>query len=282
MDTKTIKLIKESGFALTAVIAVVAAIALVVAAAVLVMQKQNNDPANAGKSGSSYSKANVGNNDTNIPKNVNQAEPDLRIYNFGLASLSDVGITTNATRDFTKSGHKGLYIFGDILPGTPVRHNPNLEFASLKEGTKLVSAIDGVVGFIKEQPDSSDFEVFLMPNEQSDWIIGYDHVSDVTVKKGDKVKVGDVLGVPTRQGNGLLRFEFQINRNQKGQEDMHICPTTLLDPSVKDSLVKQLKDTQDSWENTTGLELYDTTKQDPIGCTQKEMTPAFAQGTTQQ
>ena len=224
------------------------------------------------------SKQDVRPNSNSSNSNQKKDEPDLVIQNFGLASLSSVDVTNNATRDFTKSGHKGFYIFGDVLPGNPVRHNPNFEFASMKEGTKLISAIDGVVGFVKKQDESNDYEVFLMTSEQSNWIIGYDHVTDLKVQKGDKVKVGDVLGSPSRQNNGLLRFEFQVNKNQNGQDGIHVCPSTLLAPAVKDAQLQQLRAMQDSWEKTTGLELYDTTKQEPVGCLMKDMTPAYAQG----
>lgn len=191
--------------------------------------------------------------------------------------MDEVNVTTAATREFVASGHKGFYIFGDILPGTPVRHNPNFEYASMKEGSKIISAIDGEVGFVKEQPDSKDYEVFLMTSENSHWVIGYDHVTNLKVKKGDKVKVGDTLGEPARQNNGLLRFEFQVNK-EDGANTMHICPVTLLDKTVKNSWIEQLQTSQEKWEQVTGLELYDTAKQDPAGCLMKEMTPAYAEG----
>lgn len=263
---KLYKTKNSSGFAVIELLIVLLVIGALVGVGLFVSRKKDSQNSDNKSSSSS---------------NSNKTEAQLEIQNFGIASLDSIDVTTNATRDFTQSGHKGFYIFGDVLPGTPVRHNPNFEFASLKEGTKLISAIDGVVGFIKEQPDSKDSEVFLMPSEQSDWVIGYDHVTDLKVKKGDKVKVGDIIGAPARQNNGLLRFEFQINKNDTGQDGTHICPTTLLASSVKESWVKQLKSVQDDWEKTTGLELYDTSKQEPAGCLVKEMTPAYAQGTGQ-
>jgi|GEM_PF-3006238 len=205
-------------------------------------------------------------------------EADMVIYNFGVPNLDAIDVTQQATRDYSASGHKGFYIFGDVLLGEPVRHNPNFEFASVKEGVQLVAAIDGIVGFVREQPDSGDYEVFLMPNEQSDWIIGYDHVVDVQVKKGDRVKVGDKLGSPARQNNGLLRYEFQVNKNDGSKDGIHMCPSTLLAPSVRDATLRELGDMQATWEGVSGLELYDTGKQKPIGCLMHHMTPAYAQG----
>lgn len=255
---------QQKGFLHIEILAVVAVVAIVAAVGLFVMGKGDSQQDDAKETSS-----------------ATESPDQLTLYNLGIASLDEVNVSADATRDFTKSGHKGFYIFGDILPGTPVRHNPNFEFASMKEDAKLISAIDGVVGFTQMQQDSNDYEVFLMTSEQSNWVIGYDHVVDPKVKKGDIVKVGDLIGYPARQGNGLLRFEFQVNKNNGGQDGLHICPVTLLDASVIDSWTTQLKEIQDKWEDVSGLELYDTSTQDPVGCIGKDMTPAFAQGESQ-
>ena len=207
--------------------------------------------------------------------NSTGSEPDIALQNFGIASLDSVDVTTQATREFTSNKLKGFYIFGDSLSGG--RINPNFEFASLKTGTKLVAAIDGVIGFIKEQPDTKDSEVFLQPKDGSAWTIGYDHVVNVAVKKGDSVKAGAVLGEPAMQNNGLTRFEIQINKDEGGITT-HYCPSTLLAASVKDNLLAALGTMQDNWEKTTGLELYDLTAQNPAGCLKTAITPEQAEG----
>lgn len=202
------------------------------------------------------------------------AEPDVALQNFGLASLDSVLVSKDALREYNR-GLKGFYVFGDTLSGN--RLNPNFEFAALKPGTKVVSAIDGIVGFIKQQPESNDYEVFIQPKENSMWTIGYDHLVNVSVKKGDAVKAGTELGEPAMQGNGFTRFEIQINKDQNGQTT-HICPSTLLTANVKDSLLASLKGMQEKWESVSGLDLYDTAKQTPIGCLEKTLTPAQAEG----
>jgi preprotein translocase subunit SecF len=136
-------------------------------------------------------------------------EPDLELQNIGLQSIEDVEVTTQAVREYRSNGLKGFYVFGDKLSGN--RLNPNFEYASLRSGAKAVSAIDGVVAFIKEQASNKDSEVFIQPKEGSKWTVGYDHLINVTVKKGDVIKAGDVIGEPAPQNNGLLRFEIQIN-----------------------------------------------------------------------
>lgn len=204
-----------------------------------------------------------------------EKEADIALENLGLASLDSIDVTTQATREFSSNKLKGFYVFGDKLSGG--RTNPNFEYASVKPGSPVVSAIDGIVGFINQQPDTKDYEVFIQPKEGSVWTIGYDHLTDVAVKKGDTVKAGDVLGKPAAQNNGLLRFEMQINKDENGQTT-HYCPTTLLAANVRDKWQAELTTMQNSWESKTGLELYDLTAQDPVGCLAKTLTPKQAEG----
>lgn len=202
-------------------------------------------------------------------------EPDIALQNVGVTLNDDILFTTQATREFTDKGLKGFYVFGDALSGG--RQNPNFEFAALKENTKVVAAIDGVVAFIKDQPESNDSEVFVQPKEGSKWTVGYDHLVNLSVKKGDMVKAGDPLGQPARQNNGMRRFEIQINKDENGVTT-HVCPSTLLASDVKDKVLANLASMQNNWEQVTGFDLYDLTKQNPVGCLKPVLTPAEAEG----
>lgn len=204
-----------------------------------------------------------------------ESEPDIILQNIGIDSIDNIDINDYAVREYDTHGLKGFYVFGDSLSGG--RQNPTFEFASLKDGTKAVSAIDGVVTFIKEQSETSDFEVFVQPKDGSAWTVGYDHLVNVVVTKGQKVKAGDVLGEPSEQNNGLTRFEVQINKDDNG-ETTHYCPTTLLDEDVKAVVEEKLLEMQKSWESVTEKELYNTDAQDPIGCLKTRLTPAEAEG----
>lgn len=214
---------------------------------------------------------------TNAAESTNKKQSDdLVLQNVGLDTFDNILYDKHALSAYKTDGLKGFYFFGDTLPGA--RKNPNFEFSSLKEGTKIIAAIDGTITFIKEQSESSDKEVFLQTSENSQWIIGYDHLVNVTVKKGDKVKVGDVLGEPGVQNNGLRRFEFQVNKKQSGQDDIHVCPSTLVAPAAKDVLLQSLSTMMQKWNTTAGESIYDLTIQTPIGCLVDTLTPQQAQG----
>ncbi len=170
---------------------------------------------------------------------------------------------------------KGFYAFGDKLPGN--RQNPNFEFSSLKADAQVVSAIDGLVVEVKAQPESSDSEVFIIPEGSQRWVVGYDHLVNLKVQKGAKVKAGDLIGNPAIQNNGLYRFEIQINEENNGVTTHH-CPTTLFAPAVADKLTNELKMMMGEWEAVSKLDLYDTASQNPIGCIKQTLTPKEAEG----
>lgn len=200
------------------------------------------------------------------------------LQNLGLDTLDNVLITQNALREYSSQGLKGFYVFGEKLGGkSDTRLNPNFEFSSLKPGTKLISAIDGVVAFIREQPDTKDYEVFIQPTQKSAWTIGYDHVSNVAVKKDDKIKAGDFIGNPAMQNNGSLRFEIQINKDENGTTT-HYCPSTLLSSTIKESILSSISSMQEQWNILAGQKLYDISKQDPTGCLKPTMSVAESEG----
>lgn len=205
-----------------------------------------------------------------------EQEKDIELQNFGIATLSDVVVTKDALREFKDKGLKGFYVFGDALPGG--RQNPNFEFASLQPTTEVIAAIDGVVVNIKEQTEVgvTDNEVFIQPKEGSAWTVGYDHLVNIKVKRGDSVKAGDVLGNPAPQNNGAYRFELQINKDTASTT--HICPSTIVAATVKEKLLGELKTMLEAWEQQTGFELYDIAAQKPIGCIQPTLTPTQAEG----
>lgn len=203
------------------------------------------------------------------------AEPDIALQNIGLQNIDDLEVTNNAMREYKSQGLKGFYVFGDKLSGN--RLNPNFEYASMRSGSKAVSSIDGIVAFIREQPETKDFEVFIQPKENSKWTVGYDHIVNVAVTKGSSIKAGDVIGEPAMQNNGLLRFEMQVNKDENGATT-HICPTTLLAATAKDKVTSELTAVLGKWESVTGYELYDVAVQKPVGCIQTTLTPAQAEG----
>lgn len=251
---------KQYGFGLIWIIVLVTVLSAVGFAGYLVTRKDNG----------SDKTQNIAEQST-----TQDQEKDIELQNLGLTGFDQLDYTKYATSEYESKGLKGFYVFGDKLEGN--RLNPNFEFSSVKKDAPIIAAIDGIIGFIKEQPDTKDFEVFLQPKENSMWTVGYDHLINLQVQKGQTIKAGDIIGYAAPQNNGLARFEIQINKDSNGTTT-HLCPSTLLMPAIKDRVLTELDAMQNQWEELSGFNLYDTSNQDPIGCIFTTLSPAQAEG----
>lgn len=194
---------------------------------------------------------------------TSQSEDIIELKNLG-TDLSNLIVDNNVLREYKTNGIKGFYTFGEKLPGKNTL-NPNFEFASLRSSTKVISPIDGVIGFIRSQEDTKDYEVFIQTFEGSFWTVSFDHLVKLEVKKGDKVSVGDLIGYPNLQGNGTYRFEIQINKDKDGKTSYY-CPTFLLESNTREVLGKKITDFEKSWESVSKLDLYAVEKEKYPGC----------------
>lgn len=222
---------------------------------------------------------------TTTATDTKNASDTVTLFNLGGVTLAPYNETTGTAGDikFSKnsldaaSGKESLvFLFGQKLPknsgDTVQRINPNFEFGGLDRPIDLVAAIDGIVAHIEQQQESNDYEVFLSPKENSDWVVGYDHVTNLTVKKGEAVKVGQKLGVAGKQNSGDYRYELQINNNNT--DTMH-CPTALLDSSVKATYAAALTQLVTDWQTWYGKSTYPTLTE---GCTAPSITAAVSEG----
>lgn len=196
--------------------------------------------------------------------NTVAAEETLELANLGGATFDTYDTSTKTagdvrmTRDYLNDGFTiAVYMFGQALEGkvgAPMS-NPNIEFAGLNTQITIVSAIDGIVGFVKEQAETSDTAVFLQPSEGSIWTVGYDHIVDVTVKQGDRVTVGQTIGKASPHRNGVYRYELQINKDLNGVTTFH-CPVELLSTTVRESTRTQIEQFITDWNTLMGRDVY--------------------------
>lgn len=208
---------------------------------------------------------------------VNPADPDLKIKNLGI----DLGYYDEATGKagdlmFTKDNIKeyGNLIFlnyAEVEKANSAQKeealNPQPTFI-VPVGTKIHSLVDGeVVNVVKLY--SGDYSVHVASRAESDWIYETEHVENVVVKVGDKVKAGQVVAEAstynTHHHPGFALVEIGILHG--GNPPEHVCLFNYLDDSIKDSTFKKLKAFYKSWETYMGDEkLYDESKMTVPGC----------------
>ena len=183
--------------------------------------------------------------------------------------------------------------------GTPDEYeNPTFEY-QVPRDTFVYMPIDGVVSRIRWQPTSGykqdDWEIFIKPSMESDWMIIIDHVvsidcdrsstkvcdlpltiNGVEITTGTEVKAGDLFGyVGNREdnsgGNVFGRTEITIGKyiedGNQGVGTISYCPMNYLDPSVKQSLESSVNNIMASYETWLGdTSFYDEANMIAPGC----------------
>lgn len=164
----------------------------------------------------------------------------------------------------------GYTISGQISSTGQDKSNPQPTFI-LPLGSKVYSLVDGEVHDVPKLY-SNDYSVMVQA-EGSDLIFETEHVINVKVKKGDKVKAGqevaEVSGYDAHGYAGLGLVEIGILRG--GNPPFHICPFDYLDKSIKEETIKKINALKKSWEEYRGdTSLYDESKEVTPGCLTSE------------
>ena len=147
------------------------------------------------------------------------------------------------------------------------KHKPWPTFI-LPLGTKVHALIDGIVVDIPKLY-SGDYSVMVAPDENGNWVYETEHVINVQVKVGDRVRAGQVVAevsdfdAHTYGGFGLV----EIGILKGGNPPIHLCPFKYLDPSIKQDVENKILEFYKSWEEFRGDEnIYDESVYASPGC----------------
>jgi biotin carboxyl carrier protein len=265
---------KQSGFAHIGLILLVV---LIVIAAAVGLNNYNKH-----KSSSAIDKNNLsGNSGAPDITEANSAQigqnSKVKIKHIGV-NLDYYDPATNKAGDFTfskakfTSGIQSLFFeYGFVIPAADSssgkdKVNPQPTFI-LPIGSKVYSLVDGeVVGTPKLY--SNDYSV-MVKGEGSELIFETEHVENVIVKVGDRVKAGQQVAEVSSyskhgyDGQGLV--EIGILRG--GNPPYHVCPFDFLDDSIKSETIKKLNALKKSWEEYRGdTKIYDEANTAIPGC----------------
>lgn len=133
-----------------------------------------------------------------------------------------IGQAYNTTTNLI--GNVNMFIgFGQIIDiGLATEHiSPAFEYIT-KIDAKVRSTSHGTVSKINYQEETEDYELHVKLQENTAYLVIYDHVKNLEVEQGSILNPGDILGVVGNWSETLGRTELQINFGNK-----HICPTQL-------------------------------------------------------
>ncbi len=246
---------QQSGFALFEALIIIVILAVIGAAGYFILNK---------------------NKDTKVSSSNAQevaTKSGAKIKHLGV-NLDYYDPATNKAGDFefTKediSFNRLFFDYGYEVPANsagPAKKNPQPTFI-VPLGTKVHALVDGEVYDVPKLY-SNDYSVMVQA-EGSDLIFETEHVMNVKVKKGDKVKAGDVIAevsdydAKNYAGMGLV----EIGILKGGNPPSHVCPFDYLDDSIKDESLKKITALQKSWEDYRGdSTIYDESKVVIPGC----------------
>ncbi|MBU1975237.1 MAG: M23 family metallopeptidase [Nanoarchaeota archaeon] len=148
--------------------------------------------------------------------------------------------------------------------------NPHPMFV-LPLGTEIHAVSDGLVNWIKPLGDD-DYDMCIYRSENDPWCVSYEHIADVRVKEGDKVKVGDVLGKVGRINDFTNFGKFDLKVWHGGATILNHCPYDLLHESVREERLAEISNLVMEWEDYIHKDVYNEDDWLVPGCAMESMT----------
>ena len=259
----------KSGFAILELILILFVIALIGGAGYFVFSKKSSesDQSNTSTNSTSETSENSDNSD--------ESSGEAKIKHLGV-ELDYYDASTNKAGDFvfTKealSFDRLFFDFGFTVPANsagPEKKNPQPTFI-VPLGTKVHALVDGVIYDVPKLY-SNDYSVQIQ-GERGSLIFETEHVINVTVKKGDKVKAGDVIAevsdYDAKNYAGLGLVEIGILKGGDSGPPKHLCPFEYLDDSIKEDTLAKITALQKFWEEYRGdTTIYDESNYAIPGC----------------
>ncbi|MBE6449916.1 MAG: M23 family metallopeptidase [Alphaproteobacteria bacterium] len=112
---------------------------------------------------------------------------------------------------------------GSVISGFGIgkngKRNDGINIASTK-GTQIKAAENGVVAYVGDE--LKGFGNLLLLKHKDGWITAYAHADSFSVKKGETVKKGEVIGVVGSSGNVKTpQLHFEIRKGTKASNPMN-------------------------------------------------------------
>lgn len=205
----------------------------------------------------------------------NTHEPPLRLKSIGV-NLDTYDAATGKAGDFVFTKEKiefdRLFMgYGFVVPANSAggaKSNPQPTYV-LPLGTPVRSLVDGVVVAMPTLW-SGDISVQVTEDgEMDEWIYEMEHVIRPTVRVGDRVTAGQIVGeVSDFEKSAPAGFGVtEIGILRGGNPPSHVCPFAYLDESIKEEVVSKLKNLFEAWElYRKNPNLYDESKEVLPGC----------------
>jgi len=163
--------------------------------------------------------------------------------------------------------------FGEVVKGPEgAKTLPTFEYHTVPNAT-VFAAADGVIMDVHLNSGWNDYEILITPNADSYWQVWYDHVQNVSLKKGDYVTAGQKLGTSGIRSQTAGRTELMVRySNWRAKETYTICPFSVFDLSLSSTYQKKISQLMQDWEDFKSNSLiYNQGSHIYPGCQQKKI-----------
>ncbi|GEM_PF-3392195 len=143
---------------------------------------------------------------------------------------------------------------------------PEIGF-TLPVGTNIKAVMDGIITSVTYQDNDKDYEVWQVPSKDSPYLVTYDHVSNVTLKVGDSIKAGTIMGQVGHINGEFGAFELTVMKDANQPVKTFSCPVKFFEAGVQTTIKQQISQLMTDWKNFIGNQAaYDETKMSTPGC----------------
>lgn len=181
--------------------------------------------------------------------------------------IKNLGINFESAFVFLQSENKLFLEYGAEVAssegGTKIL--PTFEYRTAA-GADVFAISDGIVRSVTYQDRTSDYQIHILPRENSKWTIEYDHINNPKVLVGNRVGAGDIIGKVGNLGGSLGRTEIMLWESSPSRPVTY-CPLKYFDQQLlleyKQKILKHIKD----WEDFKGnSNIYSEEKHILPGC----------------
>ena len=123
-------------------------------------------------------------------------------------------------------------------------------------GTKLRAPVSGIVR-TSYFDHVKDYGVSISDSENSEWQVSFEHMANLTVKDGDRVKAGDIVGESAPRNTSQGKYAMtELSVWQAGQSIIKHCPFDFLVDNQKEIYSQKLSQLAADWEAFLGKDIY--------------------------
>jgi len=148
---------------------------------------------------------------------------------------------------------------------------PNFEFY-VRPTAVVVAPASGMIWRVVFHADFDDYAILIRERNEGFLWVEIDHVSNPTVKAGDRVTAGQTIGTAGKTGDVRLgRVELQVSDGNR-QPVMHFCPNVAFAPSATADIEARLSRLmQDIEARNLNSNIYNEATMFRVGCNMEKV-----------